>query len=137
MPLNQVSSRGLRYDVREQDEDEQVGRPGMNRTDQPAERHSRHDELNALERLLVRRSIVEQQQDAGRHLDPEQEQRHAAEVVPDAVPVNGDGLLPAELRQDGKAEALLQPRSQLADGSARCAVHARDTTTSPSATFTM
>ena len=56
--------------------DHQVRAPRVNGADEPAERHLRHDELNALVGLRRRRSIVEQQQDAREDLNHEKEQSY-------------------------------------------------------------
>ena len=77
----------------EGDEDDEVRRPAMDGADEPAELHVRHDELHAVEGLGDRGAIVEQQQDSGHHLDDEQEQRDAAEVIPGSGGMHGDSLV--------------------------------------------
>ncbi len=89
-------------------QDDQVRRPGVQPPDQPAEAHLGHDELHALESLAGRGPVVEQQKDPGDHLDEEQEQGHAPQVVPDRVLVLGNGLFGGQLVEE-VAEAFLVP----------------------------
>ena len=82
MPVSQVISR--RFTIRllevhaehmyERRKDKEVRRPTMDRANQPAELHLRHDELNALERELLAPLVVEEKQNAGDHLNDEEEQ---------------------------------------------------------------
>ena len=59
-------------------------RPAVDGADEPAERHLRHDELDAFERRIgATNFIVEHQEDAGGDLDAEEEEGSgAAEVIP-------------------------------------------------------
>ncbi len=68
----------------------------MDGTDQPSELDLRHDELNAFESAAGRRPVIHQQKDAGEYLDDEQEERHAAEVIPDGVAMERHPLVAEE-----------------------------------------
>ncbi len=117
MPLTHVSSRGLPVrleqedaeEVREREADQQVGRPAVDVANQPAELHLRDDELDALVGFGGARPVVEQQQDAGEHLDAEQEQRHPAEVVPDFLRVDRHAFLGDEVPHAAQIEPLVEP----------------------------
>ena len=117
MPLSQVSSRGLRYDFRKNtlkkcanaSADQQIRRPAVDVANQPAELHLRDDELHALVGFGRARPVVEQQQDAGEHLHAEQEQRHAAEVVPDLLRVDRHALFGDEVADVAQVEPFVEP----------------------------
>ena len=79
--------------VHEGGEDHQVGRPGVNGTNQPAKLHPGHDVLHALEGFVGAGAVIQQQQDAGEHLDHEEEKRDAAEEVPVGEAMRGNGLV--------------------------------------------
>ena len=95
--------------VHEDGEDEEIGRPRVNRANQPAELDLRHEELHRLERALRARSIVDEQQRPGGELHHKEEERHAAEVVPDRVPVHRHVLLGGELSDGGEAQSRIEP----------------------------
>ena len=84
-----------REHVHQDGEDHQVGRPGVRRTDQPAEVHHKGDLADRFVRFSAR-PVVHQQQHAGEALDKEKEQRDAAPVVPEGLGVNRDGLVARE-----------------------------------------
>ena len=96
-------------EVRERRRDEEVGRPAVDVADQPAELHLRDDELDALVGFRRARAVVEQQQDAGGHLDGEQEQRHAAQVVPELLRVDRHALLGDEVADAAQVDPLVDP----------------------------
>ena len=95
--------------MRERRDDQQVRRPAVDVANQPAEWHLRHDELHALVRFGRARPVVEEQQNAGEDLNGEKEQRHAAEVVPDLLRVDGHALFGDEMPQAAEVESLVQP----------------------------
>ena len=79
----------------------------MNRSNQPAERHRGHDELDRLEGLVSRRLVVEHEHDAGHDLDDEEKERHTAEVVEDSVMVSRDRFVRGDLTQCAYRQTLL------------------------------
>src|SRR5262249_51457090 len=111
--------------------DHEVGAPRMDGADQPAELDLRHEEAHALVRFVGAGAVVEEQQDAGRHLHAEQEQRHPAPVVPEGMPMDGHFLVLGELAQRRKPEALVEPLAESAHE-----VFGFSTTTSSSTTCT-
>src|SRR5215510_7161307 len=86
----------------------------MQRTDEPTELHRRHQELDGLIRFLSARAVVEQQQHARRHLDEEEKQRHAADVVPDRMPMDWYLFLLRQLFHLGQSNARIQPLPETA-----------------------
>ena len=106
----------------EKREDHQVGRPRVNGADQPAELHLAHEKLHRFEGLLRARPVVQQEQNARGHLHHEQEEGHAAEVVPDGVPVDGDLFLPGKLLQVLEPDAPVEPLPESAE-TLRAALH--------------
>ena len=84
----------------------------MNRPHEPAERHARHDELHALERLAGARPVVHEQQRARDDLDDEEEQGGAARVVEDRVAVLRHAFVPQELDDFADGRTLREPRAQ-------------------------
>src|SRR6185503_4380019 len=90
---------------------------------QPAEGHLRDDELHALVGFGGARTVVQEEQNAGEHLDAEEKQRHPAEVIPHFLRVHRDALLRDEVAQVTEIEAFVHPVNQL---------HVRDTTISAS-----
>ena len=119
MPLSQVNSRGLPVGVQEHhaehvDEgrkDHQVRRPAVDRADQPAELHPRHDELHALVRLPTAsggsRAAAGLPVITWMH---EQEQRDAAEVVPGGGGMERNRLVGDEARGcASQAEPFVKP----------------------------
>ena len=97
-----------REHVHEDGEDHQVGRPGVRRTDQPAEVHHEGDLADRLV-CFGAGPVVDQQQDAGEALDEEEEERDAAPVVPEGLGVDGHSLVAREGRDLREAEALIDP----------------------------
>src|ERR1051326_1780207 len=96
----------------EQSRDHEVGRPTVYGAYEPAELHVRHDELYALERVLGARSVVEQQEDARADLHREEEERHAAEVVPDGLAVERDFLVARDLGGGTQRQPLVEPEPE-------------------------
>ncbi len=90
-------------------EDEKVGRPAVNRTNKPSELNLGHQELDALEGECLASLVIQEEQDARDHLDEEQEQRNAAEVVPDGMPVDGNILLSHERNQAAEVHPFVEP----------------------------
>ena len=66
----------------------------MDGTNQPAKLHLGHDVLHAFEGLVGARTVIQEQQDPGHHLDDEQEERDAPEEVPIGEPMEGNSFLP-------------------------------------------
>ena len=94
-----------RQDVQEQDADQQVGAPGVDGAEEPAEIDFRHDGADAFEGLVGRGLVIQGEEDARDHLDDEQEQRHSAQEVEEAAAVHGDALL------GGQRDRGVQPQS--------------------------
>ena len=109
--------------MRERQANQQIRRPAVDVANQPAERHLGDDELDALVRLAGARTVVEQQQNAGEDLNGEQEQRHAAEVIPDLLRVDRHAFLRDEMPHVGEIETFVKPGEHLGN-------HALDTTIS-------
>src|SRR5687768_11219589 len=81
----------------------------MERSDEPTEMDLGHDELNALKGGFRRGAVIEKKEDAGDDLNRKQEQRHAAEVIPNGVPVNGNRLFANQFLQRCATDSLIQP----------------------------
>ena len=86
----------------------------MNRADQPTELHLGHDELDRLESLAGAGTIIEQKQNPGAHLDREQKQRHAPEIIPKGVTVQRHLFLFGELGEVAQTNPLIEPEIQFA-----------------------
>ncbi len=87
----------------------QVSRPAVDRPDQPAERHVADEVLHALVRGLLADLVVHQEQDSRHDLDDEEEERDAAEVVPDGrVRADRHLLVAQELDETGDLESLVE-----------------------------
>ena len=104
--------------MEEQDSDQQVGAPGVDRTEEPAEIHLGHDRLDALEGLIRRRFIVKSQKDARHYLYGEQEQGHSAQEIENRRAMDGNVLMGGQRRGciepqalEEKVLELLYPRS--------------------------
>ena len=90
-PVSHVSSRGRRYACTNTTLNRCANAaPIIRLADQawidriePAERHARHDETDALVGLRGARPVVQQQQGARDDLHEEEEQRHPAQEIPD------------------------------------------------------
>ena len=96
-------------------EDHQIGGPGVDGTNQPAKLHAGHDVLHAFEGLVGAGTVIEQQQDAGEHLDHEEKERDAPEEVPVGQLVRGNGLM-TEWGQDSvQIEAFIEPAKEGAE----------------------
>jgi hypothetical protein len=95
--------------VHEGQQNEQVRRPAVDVPDEPPELHLRHDELDALVGLVGARPVVQQEHDAGRDLHADQEQRHAAHVVPDLVGVDRHALLGHEVADAAEIDPIVEP----------------------------
>src|ERR1022692_2338906 len=80
--------------VRERGKDHQVGRPGVDRPNQPAKLHLGHDELHALEGLVGTRTVIQEQQDPGQHLNHEEKKGDATEEIPVGELVERNSFLP-------------------------------------------
>ncbi len=117
MPVTQVSSRGLRYALRkthaehvhEGGKDHEVGRPGVDGTNEPAELHPGHDVLHAFEGFIGAGAVIQQQQDAGEHLNDEEEQRDAAEEIPVRKAMGWNGLMAQRLDETVKMKPFVEP----------------------------
>lgn len=81
----------------------------MDRANKPTELDVGHDELDAFVRLFSAGPVVEGQQDSGRHLDPEQKERHPAEIIPDGMTMDRDDLLPDEMSERPEIDSLFEP----------------------------
>ncbi len=102
-------------EVQEGREDHQVGRPVVDRANEPAELHLGHQELDRLVRVLGARSVVEEQKDTGDHLNEEEEESHPPQIIPEGVPVDGDFFLLGELADLGKTQTFVEPGPKPAD----------------------
>src|ERR1017187_8148960 len=100
--------------VRERGKDHQVGRPGVDRPNQPAKLHLGHDELHTLEGFVRSGPVVQKQQDPGQYLDDEQEESDTPEEVPIGEPVERNSFLPQGGDQVIPAEPLVQPVAHVA-----------------------
>ena len=87
----------------------------MDRPNQPAKLHPRHDVLHALEGLARPRPVVQKQQDPSHHLDDEQEEGDAPEEVPIGEPVERNSFLPQWGDQVIPAEPLVEPTAQVVE----------------------
>src|SRR5947208_3396597 len=81
----------------------------MKRAHQPAEAHFGHDELNTLERGFGAGPVIEEEQNAGRDLNHEKKKRHAPEVVPDGLPMDGDRFLGGKGPDTIESKPVIQP----------------------------
>src|SRR5689334_21110919 len=81
----------------------------MNRTHQPSKPDLPHDELHAFERRLGARPIIKEQQRARHNLSGEEEKRHAAEVVPDRVPMQRYFLLLGQFDKRLQTQPRIEP----------------------------
>src|SRR5215510_6727985 len=86
----------------------------MERTHQPTEPHLGHDELHTFKCGFGAGSVIQEQQNAGRHLNREKKQRHAAEVIPDGVSVNRDGFMGRKGSKSLQPKSLVQPYGETA-----------------------
>ena len=73
--------------------DQQVGAPGMDRSDEPAEIDLRDDRPHTLEGLVGRGLVIQRQQDPRDDLDAEEEQRHPAQKVEERAAVDRHALV--------------------------------------------
>src|SRR6185295_3181718 len=64
---------------------------------------------NAFESALGAGAIIEQQQDSGDDLNAKQEQRHAAEVVPDRMTMERNFLFVGQMRERANRQTLVKP----------------------------
>ena len=101
--------KGHAEHVHEGGEDHQIGRPGMDGSNKPAKLHPGHDVLHALKCLVGAGAVIQQQQDAGEHLDHEQEQRDAAEEVPVGEAVRGNGLVAQRSNELFEMKPFVEP----------------------------
>ena len=95
--------------VHEGEEDQQVGTPTVDGADKPTELHAGHDEADAVESLGDGGAVVEQQQQPGEHLDAEEEQRDAAEVVPGGSGMERDHFVVQHVARHAQAEPFVEP----------------------------
>jgi hypothetical protein len=79
--------------VNEEDADQDVGRPTVDRADEPAELDPTHDELDALVGSVDGGDVIEKEKDARGDLDADEEEADSSEEVPEGVLVFGNGLL--------------------------------------------
>ena len=86
----------------------------MNRAHQPAKLHFGHEELDRFEGFAGAGAIIEQQQDTCADLNTEQEQRHAAEIIPKGVTVQRYLFLFGELGKIAQADPLIEPEPKFA-----------------------
>ena len=82
----------------------------MDRADQPSERDLGGQKTNALVRCCFTGLVIHQQQQAGNHLDNEEEHRDAAQVIP-THPMRPDRhfLVAQELDQRRELVAAIEP----------------------------
>jgi hypothetical protein len=95
--------------MNESEEDEQVGTPAMDRADEPTKLHACHDKAHAVEGLGDGGAIVQEQQESGEHLNAEEEERDAAEVVPGSSGMQGDNLVVQQIARHAQAESFVEP----------------------------
>src|SRR5574337_528190 len=81
----------------------------MDRANKPTELDFGHDKLNTLVRLFAAGPVVEGQQDPGSHLNPEEKERHPAEVIPDGMAMNRDYLFLDEMPERPEIDSLFEP----------------------------
>ncbi len=79
--------------MEEQDPDQQVGAPGVDRTEEPAEIDLGHDRAHAFEGLIGRRLIVDGQEYSRHYLDRKQKEGHSAQEIEDRRAVERDVFL--------------------------------------------
>ena len=72
----------------EHHKDHQIGGPSVNRPDQPAELHLRHQKLDGLIACARRWGDDGAKKNAGSDLNHKEKQRHSTEIIPKRVPVN-------------------------------------------------
>ena len=94
--------------------DHQIGRPGMNGSDQPAKFHLGHEKLNRLEGLGGTRSIIKQEQNTGDDLDHEQKQSHTAEIIPKRVTMQRYFFFLGEIGKIAEPDPLIEPEPKFA-----------------------
>ena len=87
----------------------------MDGANQPAKLHAGHDVLDALVSLVGARPVIQQQQDAGEHLDDEEEERDAAEKIPVGEAMRGDGLMLERGDQPFQIKPFIEPANQRSD----------------------
>ena len=95
-------------------QDHQIGRPGVNRSHQPAEFHLGHEKLNRFESFGGARSIVKQEQNAGHDLDHEQKQGHAAKIIPKRVAMQRYFFFLGEIGKIAEADSFIEPEPEFA-----------------------
>src|SRR5262249_33520983 len=105
--------------VNEQRCDHQIGRPTVNRANQPAELNFSDDELNTFESIFGAWAIVKQEENSGGDLYDEEKQRHAAEVVPNRMAMERNFLFVGQLRQRADRQTLVEPICQVFDSQDR------------------
>jgi hypothetical protein len=101
--------------MRERERDQQIRGPAVNVANQPAEFDFRDDELHAFVGFGRARAVIKEQQNAAAHLDREQKQRHAAEVVPDFLRVHRHALFGDEMADLAQIDAFVHPIDDLLD----------------------
>src|SRR5512147_1946136 len=90
-------------------EHHQVGRPGVNRADQPAELNFRGDVLHAFEGFARSRTVIKEQQNSRADLDSEEEKSNSTEEVPIAETVNGNSFFAQRSDQGIDIKTFIEP----------------------------
>src|SRR5262245_47677863 len=121
--------------VHKQHCDHQVRRPAMERAHQPTKAHVSHDELHTFECRFGAGTVIQEQQNAGRYLNRKKKEGHAAEVIPDGVSVNGNGLMGRKGSNCLQPKPLVQPYRETVSIVIH-RLHRLDTTTSSPERFT-
>src|SRR5215475_5801219 len=107
----------------------------MERAHQPTEAHLGHNELHTFKCGFRAWTVVQEQQNAGQHLNRKKKQRHAAEVIPDGLPVNGNCFMCGKGSNCFQPNPVVQPcRETISTVFHR--LHRLDTITSPPERFT-
>src|ERR1035441_3851280 len=81
----------------------------MDGTNQPAIAHLSHDVLHALEGVIGAGMVIQEKQNAGNHLDPEEKKGDAAEEIPVRQAVNRDSLVAQRGNQVVQMESFVKP----------------------------
>jgi len=100
----------------------------------PAKLNPGHDVLHALEGLVCARTVIQQQQYSGEHLDNEQKESDAAEEILIREAVRGNGLVAQWSNEPFEIKPVIEPAND--GGDHYYASRFRLTTTSSPRTWT-
>jgi len=94
----------------EQREYKEICRPGMDRSDKPAELHFGHNKLDAFISKVRTSFIIEKEKYTGENLYNKKEYRYASEIIPYGMSVNRYIFFTEEFYQVIKLYPFINPR---------------------------